>query len=44
MLRSAAETRQRKLAQYIEMLERGDTIHPQGPRASAAEPPSSNVR
>ena len=24
-----SETRQRKLAQYIEMLERGETIHPQ---------------
>ena len=31
------ETRQRKLAQYIEMLERGETIYPQRAREQAAE-------
>jgi uncharacterized protein YdeI (YjbR/CyaY-like superfamily) len=29
-----AETRARRIAQFVEMLARGETIHPQGPKAS----------
>jgi uncharacterized protein YdeI (YjbR/CyaY-like superfamily) len=29
-----AETRARRIAQFVEMLARGETIHPQGPRSS----------
>jgi uncharacterized protein YdeI (YjbR/CyaY-like superfamily) len=30
-----AETRARRIAQFVEMLARGETLHPQGPRSSA---------
>jgi len=28
-----ADTRSRRIAQFVEMLARGETIHPQGPRS-----------